>query len=117
MARTAMTRLASATWVGLAGWGAALALAPAATARAVTGGAPVPPPAVVRVLGARQVVQSLVLLSAPARPIVLAASAVDALHAASMVAAAARWPRYRRAALISAGVATASALVTGAARG
>jgi hypothetical protein len=37
---------------------------------------------------------------------------VDGLHAASMVAAALTWPRYRRPALTSAAVATASAVVT-----
>jgi hypothetical protein len=103
--------LGTATWGALAGWGAALAIRPAATVRAV-GGGPVPPPALVRVLGGRQVLQSLLLLSAPSRPLVRAAVAVDAVHAASMVAAALAWPRYRRPALTSAGVATASAVVT-----
>jgi|1186.fasta_scaffold873486_1 hypothetical protein len=104
-----MTR---AAWVALAGWGAALALAPAATVRAVCGDAPVPPSPVVWVLGARQVAQSLALLTAPSRPLVLGAAAVDAVHAASMLAASAVWPQYRRAALTSAGVAVGSALVT-----
>lgn len=105
--------LGTATWGALAGWGAALATRPAATARAV--GGPVPPPALVRVLGGRQVLQSLLLLAAPSRPLIRAAVAVDAVHAASMVAAALAWPRYRRPALTSAGVATASAVVTAAA--
>jgi hypothetical protein len=103
--------LGTATWGVLAGWGAALAIRPAAAVRAV-GGGPVPPPALVRVLGGRQVLQSLLLLAAPSRPLVRAAVTVDAVHAASMVAAALIWPRYRRPALTSAGVATASAVVT-----
>jgi hypothetical protein len=103
--------LATATWLALAGWGAALAARPAATARAVSGG-PVPPPAVIRVLGARQLVQSAVLLLRPSRPLTVGAAVVDGLHAATMVAAALIWPRYRRPALTSAAVATASAVVT-----
>lgn len=104
--------LRTATWVALAGWGAALATRPTETVRAVCGDGPVPPPALVRVLGGRQVLQSLLLLAAPSRPLVRAAVAVDVVHAASMVAAALIWPRYRRPALTSAGVATASAVVT-----
>ena len=59
---------------------------------------------VVRVLGARLVVQNAAVLATPARPIVRAAATVDMLHAASMVPL---WwsPRYRRAALLSGGYA------------
>jgi hypothetical protein len=102
----------TATWTALAGWGAALATRPTATVRAVCGDGPVPPPALVRVLGGRQVLQSLLLLAAPSRPLARAAVAVESLHAASMGAAALAWPRYRRPALTSAAVATASAVVT-----
>jgi hypothetical protein len=59
---------------------------------------------VVRVLGARLVVQQAVVLASPARRQVRAAAMVDGLHAASMVPLL--WsPRYRRAALISGGYA------------
>ena len=109
-----MTRraLGTAAWVALAGWGTALAVRPATTVRAVCGGTPVPPPAVVRVLGVRQVLQSAVLLLRPSRPLATAAAMVDGLHAASMVAAALAWPRYRRPALTSAAVAAGAAVVT-----
>ena len=103
-------------WAALAGWGAALALRPAATARAVCGAVPAPPTAVTRVLGARQVLQSLVLLRRPSRPLTTAAAVVDGLHAASMLAATVVWPRYRRPALTSAAVAAGSAAVTLAGR-
>ncbi len=59
---------------------------------------------VVRVLGARLVVQHAVVLASPARRHVRAATAMDLLHAASMVPLL--WsPRYRRAALVSGGYA------------
>jgi hypothetical protein len=106
------TAVARAAWLALGAWGAALALRPAATVRTVCGGPP-PPPVVVRVLGARQVAQSaLLLLRRPSPLVTTAAAAVDGLHAASMIAAALAWPRYRRAALTSAAVAVASAVVT-----
>jgi hypothetical protein len=107
--------LGTAAWLALAGWGAALTTRPRATVQALCGDAPVPPPAVVRVLGARQLLQSLVLLAAPSRGVTTGAAAVDGLHAASMLAAAAARPRFRRPALTSAAVATVSALITAAA--
>ncbi|MGK5115508.1 hypothetical protein [Geodermatophilus sp. CPCC 205506] len=59
---------------------------------------------VVRVLGARLVVQHAVVLASPARRNVRVAAAVDLLHAASMVPLL--WfPPYRRAALVSGGYA------------
>jgi hypothetical protein len=71
---------------------------------------------VVRVLGARLVAQHAVVLVAPERPIVRASSAVDALHAASMLPLLGS-PRYRRAAMISGGVAAAYAALAAAATG
>ncbi len=69
------------------------------------------PVAVVRVLGARYLVQA-VLLTRTDRPPVRAAYAVDVTHALSMLAfLPAR--RYRRRALISAGVAVALAILAG----
>jgi hypothetical protein len=43
---------------------------------------------------------------------VLASVGTDVVHAASMVAAVAVWPEYRRAELASAAIATASAVLT-----
>jgi hypothetical protein len=71
--------------------------------------APDLPRGVVRLLGARRVVQAGVELAVPRRGVVLAGAAVDALHALSMLAAALRWPRHRRAALLSAGTAALAA--------
>jgi hypothetical protein len=63
---------------------------------------------VVRILGARNVIQSVVISLAPARAYAPAiGAAVDALHAASMVALAAVDERRRRLALADAGVAAA----------
>jgi hypothetical protein len=109
-----MTR--TLAWAALAGWGALLAARPAATVRAVCGDGPVPPTAVVRVLGARQVLQSLALLTHRSTGVRNGAAAVDALHAASMLTAAVAWPRYRRPALTSAALAAGSAVVTVAGR-
>lgn len=68
-----------------------------------------PPRWLVRLLGARVVVQQAVVAISPTRRLVLLGVAVDLLHAVSMVAAAARWPGQRRAATVSAVAATASA--------
>jgi len=97
-------------------WGAATAAVGATAllggqrvAKAVSGGSGVPDAAVVRLLGGRQLVQGAAILIRPARPLLIGALTVDVLHAASMVAAAVIWPGYRRAALTSAAVASASA--------
>jgi hypothetical protein len=100
-----------ASSAALLGWGAALLVRPDAVAAAVAG-RPTPPSWLVRVLGARQVVQQLVVLVRPTPVVVNAASAVDLTHAASMLAALVVAPRYRRAELVSAAVATASAVLT-----
>jgi hypothetical protein len=71
--------------------------------------APDLPRGVVRLLGARRVVQAGLELAVPRRGVALACAAVDALHALSMLAAAAHWPRHRRAALLSAGTAALAA--------
>ena len=71
---------------------------------------------VVRVLGARLVAQHAVVLAAPEGPILRAASAVDFLHAASMLPLLGS-PRYRRAAVISGGVAAAYGALAAAAAG
>jgi hypothetical protein len=70
-----------------------------------------PPRRLVQVLGARLVLQHGVVLARPERRLVLGGAVVDTLHAASMVAASRIWPDLRRAALVSAGSAGASALL------
>ena len=100
----------TAAWAVLGGWGAALVAVPRWAGRLT--GEPQPPSAVVRVLGARRLVQELVLLRWPTREVALAAAAVDGLHAASMLAAVRLWPRYRRAALTSAAISAVSGAVT-----
>ena len=92
----------------LGGLGAALVGRPGDVVAAVCG-TPVPPTWLVRVLGVRQVAQEALVLAAPTRPVLLGAAVTDALHAASMGAAALIWPEYRRAALTSGGVAAVSA--------
>jgi hypothetical protein len=71
----------------------------------------------IRVLGARMLAQSALELAEPSRRVIRLGAVVDATHAVSMLAAAARWPRYRRAALTSAGLAGASAVLAGSASG
>lgn len=67
------------------------------------------PPAVARVLGVRSVGQGLaVALRADATAVRLGVAS-DLLHATTMVAAMAIWPKYRRAAATSAALAVASA--------
>jgi uncharacterized protein YjeT (DUF2065 family) len=90
--------------------GAATLLRPRTAARLVSGGGSVPDTALVRVLGGRQLVQGTVVVLRPVPILVIGAVAVDAVHAASMLAAALAWPGYRNAALASATAAGASAV-------
>ncbi|WP_212719159.1 hypothetical protein, partial [Blastococcus sp. CCUG 61487] len=71
---------------------------------------------VVRLLGARLVVQHLAVLRRPEPAVLRATAGLEALHAASMVPLLAL-PRYRRAALVSGAVALGSALAARAAAG
>ena len=96
----------------LAGWGGLMLARPDAVAAAVAGPDTPPPEVVVRVLGARRVVQHLAVALVASRGLALLGAGVDAVHAASMVGAAALWPQYRRAALTSAAVATTAAVLT-----
>lgn len=64
-----------------------------------------PDPRIVRVLGARQVAQAVLTLVRPTSAVLALGAAVDASHAASMVALAGASPRFRRPALASATVA------------
>src|SRR6476660_1084112 len=93
-------------------WGTTLLLAP----RRLLHTAGHPPTraavAVLRVLGARHIGQSAVTADAPLRPALRWGAAVDALHAATGLALAAASPRWRRAALLDAAVASGFA-VTG----
>lgn len=70
----------------------------------------------VRVLGARQVIQGVVLLLHPSKTLRAGAVALDATHAASMLALAGLDPRARRAALTSATLATGFAVANAAVR-
>lgn len=98
------------------GWGLALQFAPDAVADRLCPELPVDRRWVARVLGARLVAQHVTLLAAPRAPFLRAFAAVEALHAVSMLPLL-RLPPYRRAALISAGVAAGSAAaLAGAAR-
>jgi hypothetical protein len=73
----------------------------------VSGRGTPPPSWLVRLLGARLLVQGLLLMARPGRRLVLVGAAVDGTHAASMVAVALQWPEYRRAAVVSAVMALA----------
>ena len=101
--RTAPLRAAA---VARTGWGLALLLAPDALARA--GRRPSATPAAVtvaRVLGTRQLAQAVVTTARPSASVAAASAAVDLLHAATGVGLAAVSPRWRRIALVDAGVA------------
>ncbi len=91
--------------------GLVLVARPGQVARAVSRGTP-PEARIVRLLGARMLLQGALLAARPDRRLAAACAAVDGTHAASMVAAAVLLPRYRRAALLSAGVAVGSAAVS-----
>jgi hypothetical protein len=96
------------------GWGALLLARPRQLALALAPEYPADRDPVIRVLGARVVVQAVAVLVRPSSGVLTAAAAVEAVHAASMGAVAAASPRYRRAALISGAVAAVSAGVAGA---
>ena len=100
------------TSAGLAVWGFALLAAPASAVLAATSPGPVPPEPIVRVLGARRIVQHVLVAGTSSPAIAWVSVATDVLHSASMVAAARIWPQYRRAELTSAGIAAGAALVT-----
>jgi hypothetical protein len=91
--------------------GAAMLARPVVASRMVGAhGAERPNPTIVRVLGGRQLLQGAAVLALPARSFVLiGGSIIDMLHASSMLAASALWPRYRRAGSASAVIAGTSA--------
>jgi hypothetical protein len=77
--------------------------------RGIAGHGRVPPSWVGRLLGLRLLAQGAAEIMHPDRGLLRVGVAVDLTHAATMLAAGRIWPRYRRAALISAGCAAASA--------
>jgi hypothetical protein len=100
--------------------GAALTARPDAAYRLAAG--PVEPgraAAVVRLLGARMLLQAIAQTARPTPTVLAGGAAVDAAHAASMVALARVDARYRRPARVSAALAGgfAAALAIAATRG
>jgi len=96
--------------------GLALLARPVQATAALGLGETPPPTWVVRVLGARRLVQHVALAAAPGRGAARLTVVTELAHAASMLPAALVWPRHRRAALTSAAGATAAALAVGVAR-
>jgi hypothetical protein len=89
-------------------WGLALLARPDRVADVLCPDLPEDRRWVVRVLGTRLVVQHATLLVAPVRPFLPIAVTVEGLHAVSMLPLLGL-PRYRRAALVSGGIAAVSA--------
>jgi len=86
-----------------AAWGGALLIAPRPALRLLgAGDVPVSGLVVVRVLGARQVLQAVITRARPARPVLIAGGVTDTLHFLSDVLLAAVQPRWRRPALTDA---------------
>jgi hypothetical protein len=85
---------------------------PSATLRRISGD-DVPPSFVVHLLGVRTLLQGVAEACFPDRRTLRISAAIDAAHAVSMLGAALAWPRYRRAALVSA-VTAAGCALTGA---
>jgi hypothetical protein len=95
-------------------WGALLVAAPARLLRIVERAAPGPRQRlVVRILGARHLVQTAVVRASGTREAVLAGAAVDALHATSALLLAVADRRRRRVGLADAVVASAFAVAGG----
>ena len=104
--KTLLLRLLAASGVG---WGALLLARPRLVAGTLCPDYPEDRDWVVRVLGARLVLQDTALFAAPTRTGAVAASVVDGVHALSMLP----WLRhepYRRAAAISGSVAAVGAV-------
>jgi uncharacterized membrane protein YadS len=86
--------------------GVALLARPQQVGEAVSDRSGRPADWIVRLLGARMALQAVVTLARPTTAVGALGTSADLSHAASMVWAARRLPRYRRAALTSAAVAT-----------
>ena len=90
--------------------GVTLLARPATVARRVAPGFPPERHWIGRVLGARLIAQHALVLVAPEATVVRVAAAIDGLHATSMLPVL-TLPRYRRAALVTGGLAAAYALL------
>ncbi|HUJ66767.1 MAG TPA: hypothetical protein VLX59_14575 [Acidimicrobiales bacterium] len=88
-----------------AGVGAVLLAAPWLPAAAVSGPERLPPLSLVRLLGARLLIQAGVAVARPTETVITYETAVEAVHGTSMLLAAYLLPRNRRTALGAAGVA------------
>ncbi|HTZ44795.1 MAG TPA: hypothetical protein VMB79_13110, partial [Jatrophihabitans sp.] len=84
------------------GFAVGLLARPDELTRLLTREATLPPRWVIRLLGARMLAQSGLELASDRRPVVELGVTVDAVHAVSMLAFAARSATYRRATLTSA---------------
>lgn len=104
--RAALRSLAIGRCVTAAG----LLLWPDRAVRTFAAGRHAPSAGLVRLLGARLFVQGAMQFTRPDRRIAIEGAAVDSVHAASMIAAAALLPAYRRIAAVSAGEAALSAV-------
>lgn len=105
------SRVAARAWAaGTMTVGAALLVRPTQAGRWASSGHP-PPTVVVRILGARQLIQGIVVAVRPSQGIVVTGALVDLTHAASMIVIASLRRDDRRAALLSAALAGASAAV------
>ena len=104
--RRRVARLMSVAGLGA---GVALLVRPAEVAAAIAPAFPRERLWVARVLGARLIVQHALVLAAPTAAGIRLSAAVDGLHAASMLPVL-LLPRYRRAALVSGGLAAGYAL-------
>lgn len=110
MTRTHARRLALLLAGAQLGQAAIVFAQPPAVLRRVMGEHDLPPLWIMRVLGVRLAVQAVTEVVSPRPPTLRVNALVDVTHAASMIVAAKVWPRYRRAALVSAGSATCSAV-------
>jgi hypothetical protein len=98
-----------------AGWAALLLFAPGALLARATGRDPAllgTARTVLRVLGIRHLLTAVLLRGRPTRLVLAGAASADGLHAASALGLAAGDPRWRRAALLDAGVAVGFGLTT-----
>lgn len=111
--RTAVRALAAVEGIA----GLALLARPDDVVRTVAPRSAQPPRWVVRLLGARQLLQAGVIAAVPTRTVLGFSAAIDGLHAASMVPAGLRWPALRRSATVSGGAAAAFAALELAAAG
>jgi hypothetical protein len=99
--------------LGRAAWGVLLIAAPGGLLRATGAADRRAARTTMRVLGVRHLAQAALSGLRPRRTTVGVGSLVDALHAASDVAIAAVDPRYRRIAVIDAGIAATWAWLGG----